>query len=245
MKQNRLLLTLFFFQLLFTTYSCIQREDNPFITEYKVKGRLVQSCDNPTPIAHKLVILETDHTIKLFCKNNYKVVSRAYTDDNGYFELKYDKQNCISPLKVSIEDPNGHPTQNYALVTYLKGNENTNLDNVYLSPTASYNYVIKTNTPYTQTDTLFYNIKYAYEGAKDSTPMAISGPFTNGQQLTTFLQTAQRQIHHGDWALQNDRYDYEYRWVLKTANGQITKGKTDKIIFTNCLLYTIHINLSQ
>lgn len=230
--------------LLFTTSGCIQPEDIPFRKEYFISGRLVKSCDNPSPIANKLVILETDHSVKLFCEPDYKVVARAYTDNNGYFTLKYEQQNCIPLLKVAIEDPNGHPTQNHALVTYLKGKENTLLGDVQLEPKIIYNYVIKTNRPYTQHDTLYYNIE-RLNGGRDSSYAYISGPFTDGQVLSTYSESAQRQLHHGDVALNNNRYDYEYYWRLKNSAGATIKSATDKIIFRNCVLYTITINLSQ
>lgn len=229
--------------LLLTLQSCIQREDNFLLKEYKVKGRLVQSCDNHTPIANKLIILESENNPILFCNNRYKVVSRTYTNSDGYFDLKYDRQECIYNPKVSIEDPNGHPTNNYPLVTYLKGNENTNLGNVYLHPTAIYNYVIKTNTPYTTTDTLFYNIKYL--SSKDSVYSVAIGPFTNGQELTTHSHSAQRQVHHGDEAFKDKVYDMKNIWSLKATNGLKSKKHSDSIIFYNCVPYTITVDIRQ
>ncbi len=228
--------------LLLGSSSCIQREDIPFRKEYKVIGRLVKSCNDPTPISDKLVLLENPPFFDLFCKTGYKVVSRAYTNADGYFELRYEQQNCLIPLKVSIEDPNGHPTDNFALVTDIKEYENTHLGNVYLKPSVIYNYVVKTNTPYTNTDTLYYNIERSASG-KDSTYAFITGPFTEGQVLATYQERTERQIHHGDLALQDERYDYEYYWLLKSSGNPI-KRSISRIIFRSCVLYTITIDLS-
>lgn len=227
----------FFIFILFTcllagTYSCKSSDDNPFITKYSVKGRLLSNCDSRTPIQHKLIYLETAHnsgiTHNLLCEHGYKEVATAYTNSNGEFELRYKQQNCIGYMQISIADTVKDGIQHLPIVTYIRGNEDATINDAYISHTKKYTYNIKTQQPYTTTDTIYYNLNYFFkDGKRDSTYSFVVGPFTNGQELNTFSFTGDKQIHDIGFALANDRYNVISIWMLK-SNGLIKKSKHEK-----------------
>lgn len=231
--------------------SCKKSEDNILKPNISITGRLVTNCENPMPVANKLLILETGRGIfdidhYLFCEGGYKEVAKTFTNANGEFEFIYDKQRCIKVLQISIQDTTGKNSRHLPLVSYLRANKNDAIGGVYLATTKNYRYKIKTQQPYTANDTLFYNLKYTgYRQTLDSTYSFKAGPFTDGQLLSGFGFSGDSKIHDGILAGADDRYNTEIRWVLK-KNGVRFKSGYSKMLFTDaCEMNTVLLNFDD
>lgn len=232
--------------------SCKKDNDSIFKANITIKGRLLTNCDNAIPVANKLLILETgrgnfDFDRYPFCEGGYKEVVKAYTNDNGEFELVYDKQKCLSDmLQISIQDTTGKNRFHLPLVTYVRANKTDAIGDIYLATTKSYQYKIKTKNTFTSDDTLYYNLKYSDYGRNlDSTYSFFAGPFTDGQILSGFSFSGDSKIHDGILAGHHDRYNTEIRWVLKKNGVRYKKGYS-KILFTDaCVMNTVLLNFDD
>ncbi|HYG14878.1 MAG TPA: hypothetical protein VEC12_03925 [Bacteroidia bacterium] len=117
---------------------------------YSVKGRLLHSCDNPVPVKNFSIHLDKGGG---GCKGE---IQRVTTNNNGDFMFDYDA-TCTSPT--------GFITLGYdvsfsssILVGQIRENENEDLGDIYLKDNGFYIIKIKTNQPYSSSDTLFYDI---------------------------------------------------------------------------------------
>lgn len=240
-------LTVFF---LCGTISCTSSDNNIFIKKYRVKGKLIRSCDNPTPVADMLVFLETDRSggivHAIVCDHSYKEVSKAYTNSNGEFELPYVNQKCIPYLQISMQDTAKGKIKHIPLATYLKGKEDADVGDVPIHQEKKYNYIVTTGIPYTNADTLYYNISYFTNSAGfiDSIYSIAVGPFTNEQLLSQHSFSGAKKIHHGDFALENDISDIISNWIFKT-NGVAKKKNSALIVLQSCISNRVVIDLDD
>lgn len=237
--------------LLIGNNSCKKDGDSIFKPNISIKGRLVTNCDNPMPVANKLLILETsrgnfDFERYLFCEGGYKEVAKTFTNDNGEFEFIYDKQRCLNILQISIQDTTGKNRFHLPLVTYVRANKSDDIGNAYLATTKSYRYKIKTKNTFTSSDTLYYNLKYSGSGRNlDSTYSFFAGPFTDGQILSGFSFSGDSKIHDGILAGHHDRYNTEISWILKKNGVQYKKGYSTMLFTDACVMNTVLLNFDD
>jgi Neuraminidase (sialidase) len=135
---------------------------------YTIKGKVLKSCTEPTPIAGRPLVLTYDYSLNKKSGQEY-----TSTDAEGNFELKYTGQFNLGDLTISVKDDSSNFFR--TLIRDIEKNRNLNIGNV-LNADIFFAYLrIKTTKPNTQNDTLFFE----KQGNKFNKFML--GPFTNGQ----------------------------------------------------------------
>jgi len=172
---------------------------------YTVRGRLLHSCDNPVPVkGYSVFLLNRDGGN---CKGE---IQRVTTNDNGEFLLDYESACSNGADFISLEYDVSFSSA--ILVSDIKINENEDLGDIYMKNNGFYIVKIKTNQPYTSSDTLFHGIHIA---GKDS---YIKGPFVDNQIIDTLLETVAKAQNHFSttsinriigWQLKRDATTYK------------------------------------
>jgi hypothetical protein len=138
---------------------------------HTLKGRLMENCT--TPYASKLIKLSGDNSFSdKFCVD-INGNNDFYTDENGYFEIKYRKNGNWGILYAP-----------YSVMTFIPIGENENLDIGEVNLNGTVNFVIKlqANKTYTSNDTLVFG---DWNNVASNTPdIKLAGPF-NSQTLDT------------------------------------------------------------
>lgn len=197
--------------------SCKKKEENE---QFTVKGKILVSCDDNRPVKNFEIYLYNDY--KAVIANNCPKgeLGRAITDEDGNFEITY-KTTCWKGELILRNDYDNFSYRN--LVVDIGANKDYNLGSIYKENNGFYAYKIKTNTMYSDKDTLYYDIKYksnpividSTTWVFDSTYKYITGPFIN-DMLVEYGQTTVPHI-----AKENSRYKKDQiitRWVLKNGN---------------------------
>jgi len=165
---------------------------------------LLHSCDNPVPV----------EDVNIYLYNSLKpcggAVQTVKTDKNGNFLFDYeatckDNFNELS-LRYDVSFSSG------ILVSRIRVNENEDLGDVHLKDNGWGVVKIKTNHPYTSSDTLFYNLSGTF-GYAGSTYSFKTGPFTDGEIIDTFNRTVEKIHDHSRVTPKN----FNYPWGLKSG----------------------------
>ncbi len=188
--------------------------------QYTVRGRVVVSCDDLSPVKNYEVYLYNDY--KRITPNSCKAgeLGRAITDENGNFEITY-TSTCWKGELILRYDFDNFSYRN--LVIDMSANKNYDLGNLYQENNGFYTYKVKTNTLYTNEDTLFYDIKYkstpiiidSTTWVFDSTYKMVTGPFINNMTID-YGQSAVPHIANPDSEYIGNQIIT--RWVLKNGN---------------------------
>ncbi|HYG14875.1 MAG TPA: hypothetical protein VEC12_03910 [Bacteroidia bacterium] len=192
-----------FFTAFALTFASCKREGD----KYTVKGRLLKSCDNPVPVKNFTVYLYNDHK-SLSNPCNSGQIATATTNENGEFELGYDKTCRSGGISLQYDVSFSSAT----LVDGIEPKKDYNLGDIYYRDNGFYIVKIKTNQPYTSSDTLFYDIT---GGGKDSSYSIATGPFYDGQVIDTLYETVVKMLNYPTTAVNES-----ISWILKS-------GKTD------------------
>lgn len=197
--------------LIFTLNSCKRDGD-----KYKVKGFFIESCNNSTPVKNfKLDLYETNYQ----CRQEY--LASTTTNEKGEFEFNYSKAkkaSCVGGLSIKYD--NSFST---ALVAYnISANESIDIGTVYNDTrNTAYIIILKTNTNYTNQDTLFYDIAPKSSGI-DSTYQYVTGPFQDGKAIDTLFVKFSVEKAIKDELLTNYQLG---RWILKSEGKALIPQK--------------------
>lgn len=144
-------------------------EDNK---EYSIKGTLLQSCDNPTPVTGVKLILDYDCN----CSSS-KILQEVYTDSEGKFEFNY-KTVAGNDIVIRGTQANGGGTKNYLFGIPI--NKDLDIGNLYNNDNFFAIVKLEVSRPTSLNDTLFYD-EYGAGNFRKS----LLGPFNNGLILDT------------------------------------------------------------
>lgn len=192
--------------VLLTTFSNCKKDSD----RYTVKGRLLKSCDDPTPVPYAEIYLYNDYKSTAQTCNSGEI-ARGTTNENGEFELGYNRA-CADGI-VGLGYDISFSTAYVAVA--MKSNRDYDLGDIYKKDNGFYLFKIKTNHPYTDKDTLFYNITPIL---LDSTYKFIVGPFTDGQAVDSFKTTVSKIVNPTQdsrslqtyWRLKSGKNDYKF-----------------------------------
>jgi hypothetical protein len=157
--------------LFFSLCGCELINDN---TEYTIRGQLLQSCDNPTPVSGVKLILDYDCNC-----NSSKILQEIYTDADGKFEFKYKSVNG-NDIVIRGNQANGLGTINYLFGIPI--NKDLDVGNLYSSNNFFAVLKIVNKRQSTKNDTIFYDV---YGSANFR--RFIVGPFIENQILDTIM----------------------------------------------------------
>lgn len=148
---------------------------------YSVRGRFLRSCENPEPLRDVEVVLysidETNIPIKT-CKHNVRIAVK--TDSEGNFEFSYKK--ICSRLKLGVRAS----AKPYSLdIVGIDIREDIVLGNVFGVDSIPISLSIKTDTAYSNQDTLYCGFRQTR--TRDTFDLAIPGPFTDNQFIGKML----------------------------------------------------------
>lgn len=147
--------------------------------KYKIRGRILESCDNPEPVEGVHVGLQLDKSVTMFNPDGSEYLDRVLTGPNGEFVLSYDEKIYSNIYIQRLRDGIGGPN---LLMMGLPHNKSLNVGNLFYNrPTVDVRATIRTPYPFGSEDTLvlggiareFYNGTSKYK--------LIPGPFTNGK----------------------------------------------------------------
>lgn len=196
-------------------------EDNK---EYSIKGTLLQSCDNPTPVTGVKLLLDYDCN----CSSS-KILQEVYTDSEGKFEFNY-KTVAGNDIVIRGTQANGGGTKNYLFGIPI--NKNLDIGNLYNNDNFFAIVKLEVSRPTSLNDTLFYDLFGAGNYRK-----TLIGPFTNGLILDTlnFRNTQFFDLNNINIYKNNSSATYSYRLGLK--------GKTIYAggMFSACLKYNYYV----
>lgn len=149
--------------------NCDKKKNDPK-NFHILKGRVMQNCT--TPYASSKILLAGDSGYgKLFCEdiNGNK---EFYTDENGYFEIKYRKNGGAGILYAP-----------YKAMSFIPiWNKNLDIGEVNLNGRVSFVIKLQVTNPYTANDTLIYGDLNNYS----SGGIKLAGPFSSGIIDTVF-----------------------------------------------------------
>lgn len=187
--------------------------------QYTISGKFTKSCDDTTPITKFNLVLYEDYPDAKESKN----IATATTNERGEFTFKY--YSISIPLKKDI----GVSTEN-GKVNYLYNlPKNQDLDvNIYSKDNYFYIIKIKTDKPYTNSDTLFY-----LQNAINKN--FILGPFYDNQVLDTVVMTAPLNWHDGEGASPTTYLGYY--WKLGSEHNTSVKSNIVKMDLIPCKKY--------
>jgi hypothetical protein len=178
--------------------------------QYTVKGRLLNSCENPTPsLDNELLSLRS---ICAFCTIGFELVPITVNED-GTFEFKYKHSSINKNLGL-------FSYKYYDLVLGIPVNQNIDLGNVYLKNNLYAIVKTKPKRITSKADTLFYNPQ-DYRGNKLPIEYAI-GPFSENQIIDTLF-------FHSFQIYDSTYLDKDW-WLKTNANLQYAIGKNNNVL---------------
>ncbi|HYG15979.1 MAG TPA: hypothetical protein VEC12_09520 [Bacteroidia bacterium] len=202
---------------------------------FTIKGRLLKSCDDRTPLAHKNMRIDAVRDI-LF---KDVIVPETHTDADGFFTFRYENEGHTPFLTLSIREKatNGIVT-NKDLITQIPVFQNIELGDIFFNPEKPFVFELKTGAAFSSNDTLFYHRpldKYFRRVTK-----FITGPFTNGHVFGR--DTTESAIIFSD-IIRAD-LDLNEEWILKSGKTIHKQGEHSEI-FTPCIENKVIIDLTQ
>jgi hypothetical protein len=213
MKIIYILLNICLFSLVILFTACPKKTEDIINKQYTIKGKLVYSCDNPTPVINKNVDLE-------FTSNGVLVntIGLCKTDSNGIFSFTYDAvgDHILPQFTIGVES--GY---SYNVVFYnVPINSSLNLGDI----TTQDNYFgiikIQTSKTYSSSDTLYY-----IPGNPFIHNIFI-GPFYDGQIIDTFTYSGPltyQNINNGFLLFWRWGYDIRGNGTYKNTHFDNTK----------------------
>lgn len=176
---------------------------------YTVRGRLVDSCIDGKPLAGVDIHLGDKPPngwtviipVTWFCTDNISL--SLPSDANGEFRFEY-PEGCYGTLFLTLKNK-GQVEQVFELMPA----RNIELLNIVLKNNLKYFVLLQTDTGYSNTDTLFYNIKRNHS-KPDSTYKFVTGPFTDKQIIDTVSTT-------GFYSDNTINTLVDYSWILKSG----------------------------
>ncbi|HYG14877.1 MAG TPA: hypothetical protein VEC12_03920 [Bacteroidia bacterium] len=199
---------------------------------HTVKGRLLNSCDDPTPLRGFTVYLYNDYRNLLNRWCNQGQIATATTNENGEFELSYEKTCSNGDISLQYDI---NSISYGSLVYNIEPNKSTELGDIFRKNNGPFQVKIKTNQPYSNNDTLFYGIR---PHILDSTYKFITGPFTDGQLVDNYLITVWR-IHN-----RSAETNHLFRWVLKSGKNSF-KDELQEAYIDPCKNNEIVLDISK
>lgn len=135
---------------------------------------MLESCDNPKPVANKTVLL----TYKYAINSRFDELS-VLTNNDGYFEFEYEKKNLMSDLTIRSNAGFGYRT----LIFDLPKFKNVNIGNLYYENNFFGVVRLITDSISNINDTVFID----YEANKFK--KIVTGPFVNEMVIDTIIDT--------------------------------------------------------
>lgn len=194
--------------------------------EYTIKGQLLKSCDNLTPIENVKLILDYDCNC-----NASKILTETFTDANGKFEFKY-KSVLGNDIVIRGKQPNGLGTVNYLFGIPI----NKDLDIGTLYKDSSFFAILKIvqKRQSTYNDTIFYDVFRSANFRK-----FVVGPFVENQILDTIaFRTTQFFDKINDRRIYSNNGSPSYTYKIG-KNGK--ESYADGSHFTTCTKYNEYI----
>lgn len=203
----------------FTINSCKKDDEKK---EYTITGRIVQSCDNPTPVNNQSFKLKYLAAKALLGRPMVHEAGSCTTDKDGYFTITYVniKQDDIN-LELIQDVGFGQNT----VFSGIPQNTDLNVKDIYLKVPIYQIYKIKLSGISTsKSDTLIYEIG----GQHDKN---IIGPFLENQILDTILfysihsYKSLSQPYSFTW-----RFSSSKNWTRTITNATLCNKYNDAII---------------
>ncbi|MDP3928060.1 MAG: hypothetical protein Q8R57_03470 [Bacteroidota bacterium] len=184
---------LFLVPLCFLIFSC-KNEDTETIT---IKGKLLKSCENPSPLVGHALVLTYSYNV-----NGKEDVIQSVTNSNGSFEFKYEKKVVMSNLALREDQTIG-----YGYFTYLNNIEtkkNLDIGTLYNNDFLLVKIRINAQRVTSIEDTIYYDFK------SNKFNKFIVGPFIENQLLDTIFGRTTMEYNK----LNKHKFDIPYSWKL-------------------------------
>jgi hypothetical protein len=160
--------------MIFAIFLSNCRKDNG--EKFTIRGKLLNSCDNPEPVSGHQLFLEFSYGIN----NKYEQIA-ATTNADGSFEFTYEKKNAMGEMTISGRQANGLGTLNYLFGIPI--GRDLNIENLYIEN--NFFAIIRVNIKRitTSDDTIFYSL---ISGTNNFSKFLV-GPFTDNQLFDTVM----------------------------------------------------------
>jgi hypothetical protein len=157
--------------MIFALFLSNCRKDNG--EKFTIRGKLLNSCDNPEPVGGHQLFLEFSYGIN----NKYEQIA-ATTSADGSFEFTYEKKNAMREMTISGRQANGSGTLNY--VFGIPIGRNLEVGNIYSESNFYRVITIKSIRVTSKEDTIYYGLNNRGIFTK-----LITGPFNQNQIIDT------------------------------------------------------------
>lgn len=176
---------------------------------YTLKGRLVTSCDDPTPLAGEELYISA---------TGGNSTESFITDSEGRFTLTYEDTWELEYIAIKGSQRNGHGSLTY--LSHIPMEKNLDVGTIYFRDNYFFLGRISVQRPTSQQDTVFYDYSNLTGFKK-----FVTGPFQDGQVVDTFTSRAAR-IYDKD-------YPISATSPPKALPGMMYKiGSTGKTVYT-------------
>ncbi|MDP3928061.1 MAG: hypothetical protein Q8R57_03475 [Bacteroidota bacterium] len=142
---------------------------------YTITGKIVKSCDYPTPVSN----LSFELWYYSDSKRNDALKASGVTDIDGNFSIQYTSTPNGFNSRMELITSNG-PFGQKPILSRIPQNKNMAIGNIYTDTNYYMIVKIKTENNFSDLDTLYYNIIKPY-GQYDF----LIGPFYNNQIIDT------------------------------------------------------------
>jgi hypothetical protein len=163
-----------------------------------ISGRLLHSCDNPTPVFGHTLTISSSKSI-----SNPKVE----TNREGRFELPYEL-DYRQHDNIFITDFSAH------YVTGIPKKKNLDVGDVYLNDNYSAFLQLSVQRPTSSEDTVYYDFNGYRNGKKYFRKFKI-GPFVDGQIIDSYVTHQEKIFDPTQFSTLNvsKRYDYKVNGI--------------------------------
>jgi hypothetical protein len=229
-------LSIFVLFVAFGFASCNEKATNGALNEVKssvvtISGKVIQSCDDNTPVTNLEIYLKGDQHVNEFgCNPKY---FSAITDSEGKFTFQYNLKELCKPgmtLFIACDYQNTFKS----LLGDLPRNQKEHNQNdpsiykdviVYYKNTNLHVARLKSNKSYSEADTVFYDLGFGRHG--ELTYKFTVGPFVDNQIIDTF-------ISHSSVRLHPQKIGYGFPFRMNTNDGSWIPLKAEAISFYPC-----------
>jgi hypothetical protein len=149
--------------------------------KYTLRGRILESCDNPEPVEGVQVGLQLDKPVTMFNQGGAEYLDRVWTGPNGEFVLSYDEKIYNNIYINRLRDQGQSPS---LLLTAIPHNRDLEVGDLYYNaPKADVSFTISTPYPFSDQDTLVLGGILSHIDVTPTEPRYLVGPFRDGQEV--------------------------------------------------------------
>jgi hypothetical protein len=147
-KNMKTIITAFFIALVCLNADCNKIETEPTAPIYQIEGRLVESCNDNSPLRNYSFTFPVSYT-----ENSNSYDKTITTDSNGYFKFTYVYTSFQTKFSLSKYLPDSFKTK--TLISNIPTGKNLNIGNIPYNFTNAIKVKIKNNKFFTETDSLY------------------------------------------------------------------------------------------